>query len=42
MVVSEEPVAMDKIEFFIWEFRTKGGREVIEKLQKESASRNSK
>jgi hypothetical protein len=42
MVVSEEPVAMDKIEFFIWEFRTKGGREVIEKLQKESAFRNSK
>jgi hypothetical protein len=42
MVVSEEPVAMDEIEFFIWEFRSKMGKDIIERLQNESASGNSK
>lgn len=42
MVISEEPVAMDKIEFFIWDFRSKESKEIIQRLQNESASGNSK
>jgi len=37
----EKPVAMDKIEFFIWDFRFKKVKEVIERLQKKSALRGS-
>ncbi len=42
MVISEEPVAMDKIEFFIWNFRMKGAKEVIERLQNKSTPKNVK
>ena len=42
MVITEEKVALDKIEFFMWDFRLKGAREVIQRQQKESASGNSK
>lgn len=42
MVFSEEPVAMDEISFFIWDFRMKGVKEIIERVQNESASENSK
>ncbi len=41
MVITEEKVALDKIEFFMWDFRLKGAREVIQRQQKESASGNS-
>ncbi len=42
MVISEEKVAMDEIEFFLWSFTVKGAKEVIQRQQKESASGNSK
>jgi hypothetical protein len=40
MVISEEPVAMDEIRFFIWDFTTKGAKEVIERLEQESKSKS--
>ncbi|KHE90445.1 MAG: LssY C-terminal domain-containing protein [Candidatus Scalindua rubra] len=40
MLFSEEPVAMDKIEFLIWDLRVKGAKEIIERLQKESTSKS--
>ncbi len=34
MLFPEEPVAMDKIKFLNWDFRMKGAKEIIERLQK--------
>lgn len=42
MIFSEKPVAMDEINFFFWDFRMKGVGKIIERLQKESVSGNSK
>ena len=36
MLFAEEPVAMDKIKFLNWDFRSKGAKEIIEKLQEKS------
>jgi len=41
MVISEEKVSLEKIKFFVWDFRTKGAKEIIQRQQKESASGNS-
>ena len=40
MVISEEPVAMNDISFFVWDFNMKGAKEVIQKLEQESASKS--
>ena len=34
MVISAEPVLMDKIDFFNWDFRMKGMKEVMQKWKK--------
>jgi len=36
----EEPVAMDNIKFFIWDFRSKETKEIIERVQNESTSKS--
>ncbi|MCP4268870.1 MAG: hypothetical protein GY777_25405 [Candidatus Brocadiaceae bacterium] len=38
MVFSKQPVAMDEIRFFIWDFKMKGSKELIQKIEKKSAS----
>ncbi len=38
MLLSEKPVAMDKISFFIWDFKMKGANEIIERLGREVLS----
>ncbi|MDR4505761.1 MAG: LssY C-terminal domain-containing protein [Candidatus Scalindua sp.] len=38
MLLSEEPVAMDEVSFFIWDFKMKGAKEVIERVGREALS----
>jgi hypothetical protein len=38
MLFPEEPVAMDKIEFFVWDFHMKELKEAVERLQNGSTS----
>jgi hypothetical protein len=40
MLFPEEPVAMDEIEFFLWDFRSKEVKEIVERLQKESTTKS--
>lgn len=40
MIVSEEPVAMDEVSFFIWDFIIKGAKDVFQRLEQESASKS--
>lgn len=39
MLLSEEPVAMDEVSFFIWDFKMKGAKEVIERMGREALSK---
>jgi len=40
MLFPEEPVAMDEIEFFIWDFRSKEVKEIVERVQNGSTSKS--
>jgi hypothetical protein len=39
MLLSEKPVAMDKVSFFIWDFKIKEANEIIERLGREVLSK---
>ena len=39
MLLSEKPVAMDKVSFFIWDFKMKEAKEVIERMGREALSK---
>jgi hypothetical protein len=42
MVVSAEPVLMDEVDFFNWDYRIKGMKEVMQKWEEKSTSRDLK
>ena len=40
MVITEGKVALDKIEFFMWDFSLKGAKEAVQRLEQESPSKS--
>ena len=39
MIISEEPVAMNNIKFFNWDWTSKGTKDAIQRLEQESKSK---